>query len=105
MTDLTNTRKITFGPIVGAVAIFVILAFTAVATWYMTKENIKGDIAKSEVEIRKTDNFVQKKLDEEFSVKEKQIEDYYKDRDLPGDWADRTVYELRTGLQPEQIDQ
>lgn len=92
------------GPAVKAILFFLILVTTVGATWYICKENTKGDIAVSEIEIRKADDEVAIELEEDHKEDVEATQNEVKNYKLEGDWTSKSLYELKHGVQQPEID-
>ena len=97
-----SERRITFGPIVGAIAIFFMLALSNVGTWYMTRENCKGDIAESEVGVRKDDTKVALDLDADHERRLKGVEGSLTTNPYDTDCANMSITDMRNRMRESE---
>ena len=101
----TDTKRFTVGPIIGAVMLFVILLGTVVGTGWYVKSNTKGDIAVSEISVRKDDNANAAENIIEHEKNVKATKDELSKKKFEGNWATKSIGELRDGVQQPEINQ
>ena len=100
-----DEKRITFGPIVGAVAIFCMLMATVATTWYLCKQNTKGEIAESEVKVRKSDGIAAKEFDEELEAGIVNAKYNQSKRSYDTDCAGMSLRDMRGGVRKPQVHQ
>ena len=93
--DEVDIKRHELGPGYKAIAYFLILMITVGATWYVCKSNTKGEIAQSEVDIKKTDNTEAMRLkgihDKNVAAKKKE----HSKNVYTQDWANKPLRDLR----------
>ena len=98
-----DIKRYELGPGIKAIAMFVMLAMTSGVTWYICKQNTKGDIAESEIEVRKDDNKLADKIDgnlEEGLAIDARV---HAERSYNNPCAEITLRELRGDPDPKRV--
>lgn len=102
-TDIVKHRY-ELGPAVKALAFFVILVGTSGATWYVCKQNTKGDIATSEIEVRKDDSEAMLKLQTERDRALEYVDQLLSERAYDTDCASMPLVDMRNRVREPEVD-
>lgn len=96
-------RRVSVGPYVGAGLLFLMLGGTFAAGFYVCKTNTKGDIAESEVEVRKDDSRVALELEQKLAERKDNADQFVADNPYDNDCARITINDMRGGMrEPEE---
>lgn len=98
------THHYSVGAGIKAAIFFVVLVVTFGAGWYLCKQNTKGDIAESELEVRKDDSNVAQNLERKQADGIDRVNKYTNAFDYRRDCADLSIHDLR-GVREPEVDQ
>lgn len=100
----TDTHRYELGPALKAMAFFVILVLTSGGTWYICKQNTKGDIATSEIEVRKDDSEAWLELEKERDDAKRYLAQLLSERAYDTDCANSTLLDMRNSVREPEVD-
>ena len=92
------------GPAVKAGIFFLILVVTAGGSAYFVKQNTKGDIATSEIEVRKDDSAAWLELEKERDEAKAYVKELLSERAYDTDCAGMSLRDMRNRVQQSEVD-